>query len=86
MDKYTQRARQKGYLWRHLGELIGLGVDPAQRFQLTQVVMIWQLLRKVHKLVIAPLWHHHGTPDLLHLHHRCALWSDLEPDTQYARF
>ena len=55
------------YLSSHLGELIGLGVDPAQWLQVCQVVMLWQARRQVHNLVVAPLRRHDDCSDLLHL-------------------
>ena len=64
-ERWDQRV---WYLGSHLGKLIGLGMDPAQWLQLSQVVMVWQLLRKMHQLVITPLRHHDRTPDLLDLH------------------
>lgn len=60
-------------LWCHLGLLIGLGVQPAQGLQVTQVVMLRQVVGQVDHLVVAPLRRHHHTPDLLHL--RVVRWT-----------
>mmetsp|Transcript_29941 Transcript_29941/g.79797 ORF Transcript_29941/g.79797 Transcript_29941/m.79797 type:complete len:445 (-) Transcript_29941:5935-7269(-) len=47
--------------------LIRLRVDPSERFQVAQVVMIWQLLGQSDHVVSTHLRHNHHAPDLLHL-------------------
>jgi hypothetical protein len=56
------------HLWRHLRELIGLRVQPPQRLQVLEVVVLREGVRQVHDLVVAPLGRHHDAPDLLDLH------------------
>mmetsp|Transcript_63136 Transcript_63136/g.136700 ORF Transcript_63136/g.136700 Transcript_63136/m.136700 type:complete len:725 (-) Transcript_63136:4486-6660(-) len=47
--------------------LVGLRVDPAERLQVAEVVVVRQLLRQRHRVVRADLRHHDHAPDLLHL-------------------
>eukprot|EP00525_Craspedostauros_australis_P000545 CAMPEP_0198131242 /NCGR_PEP_ID=MMETSP1442-20131203/55722_1 /TAXON_ID= /ORGANISM="Craspedostauros australis, Strain CCMP3328" /LENGTH=286 /DNA_ID=CAMNT_0043792011 /DNA_START=124 /DNA_END=981 /DNA_ORIENTATION=+ len=57
--------------WQHLRailhDLVGLRVDPTQRLQILQHLVIRQLLRHGHALVISDLWHQHDAPDLADL-------------------
>ena len=59
--------REGKYLSSHLRELIGLRMDPAQRLQICQVVMLWQAGGQVHNLMVAPLRRHDDGSNLLHL-------------------
>mmetsp|Transcript_98960 Transcript_98960/g.262867 ORF Transcript_98960/g.262867 Transcript_98960/m.262867 type:complete len:658 (-) Transcript_98960:4864-6837(-) len=47
--------------------LVGLRVDPAQRLQVPQVIMVGQLARERHRVVRPNLRNHDHAPDLLHL-------------------
>lgn len=54
-------------LWGQLGQLVRLGVDPAQGLELPQVLVLGQALGQLHPLVGAALGPHHDAADLLHL-------------------
>ncbi len=54
-------------LWRHLGLLIGLRVQPSKGLQIPQVFMLRQRAGQVHLLVIAPLGRDDHTANLLDL-------------------
>eukprot|EP00123_Amoebidium_parasiticum_P018098 comp24100_c1_seq1/m.43518 comp24100_c1_seq1/g.43518 ORF comp24100_c1_seq1/g.43518 comp24100_c1_seq1/m.43518 type:complete len:303 (+) comp24100_c1_seq1:521-1429(+) len=54
-------------LWCQLGQLIWLGVDPAQWLKVLEVLVLRQTPRKVHLLVCAPLRDHNNGPDLVDL-------------------
>jgi len=44
-----------------------LGMDPAERLQFCQIIVLRQRARKIDDLMVAPLWRHDNTPDLLDL-------------------
>eukprot|EP00958_Prasinococcus_capsulatus_P015981 scaffold1754_cov355-Prasinococcus_capsulatus_cf.AAC.3 len=54
-------------VWRQLWALVGLRMDPAQRLQVLEVLVLGQLLGEHNKLVRAALRRHHYAPDLLDL-------------------
>ncbi len=66
----SKQLRQ--YLRRHLRQLVGLGVQPAEGLQVGQVVVLRQRRRQPHALVVPMLRRHHDRPDLLDL--RGASW------------
>ena len=55
------------YLRRKLRLLIGLRVDPAERLEVVEVLVLGQHRGQVHGLVGAPLRGQHDATDLLHL-------------------
>ena len=54
-------------LGRELGQLVGLGVEPAQRFHLLEVAVLGQAGGQVDGLVGAPLRGQHDAADFFHL-------------------
>mmetsp|Transcript_13958 Transcript_13958/g.40458 ORF Transcript_13958/g.40458 Transcript_13958/m.40458 type:complete len:470 (-) Transcript_13958:5660-7069(-) len=54
-------------LRRHLRQLVWLRVQPAERLQVGQVVVLREARRQVYLLVVAPLRRHHDAADLLDL-------------------
>ncbi len=51
-------------------ELVGLGVDPAERLEALEILVLGEEVGQVDKLVCAALRDHHNAADLLHLHTR----------------
>mmetsp|Transcript_8139 Transcript_8139/g.19407 ORF Transcript_8139/g.19407 Transcript_8139/m.19407 type:complete len:378 (-) Transcript_8139:6017-7150(-) len=63
-----QHSGMEGHVLRtQVRLLVRLRVDPAQWLQVTQVIMVGQLLRQRHIAVRANLRHHDHAPNLLHL-------------------
>lgn len=58
-------------LRRQLRTFVWLGVNPSERLQLFQVIMLWERGRQIHLLMVTPLWHHHDASNLLHLPSVC---------------
>mmetsp|Transcript_31891 Transcript_31891/g.87333 ORF Transcript_31891/g.87333 Transcript_31891/m.87333 type:complete len:766 (-) Transcript_31891:1916-4213(-) len=52
---------------RQLRQLVGLRVDPPERLHALEVLVLGQRVGQVHRLVGAPLRHHHAAAHLLHL-------------------
>ena len=54
-------------LRRQLRQLIGLSVDPSERLELLQVLVVRQHRREVDSLVGTPLRRHHDATNFFHL-------------------
>jgi len=42
-------------------------MHPPQRFQVAEIIVVWQVMRDVHHLMVAPLRRHYHAPNLFYL-------------------